>query len=120
MKKFLIFAGVLLTPSLAFAQQLGQLDSLVTSFGRIVNNMVPIVFIIALLVFFWGLAKYILAAGSEESKAEGRRIMVGGIIALFVMASVWGIVRWAQVAIGIDPTKTDITVPTIGGRSPTR
>ncbi len=46
---------------------------------------------LALIFFFWGLAKYILSAGDEEKKTEGRNIMIYGVIALFVMVSVWGL-----------------------------
>ena len=49
----------------------------------------------------WGLAKYILAAGNEESKASGKTIMIGGIVALFVMTSVWGLVGWLGGAVGL-------------------
>ena len=112
MKKVLILGGILLAPSFAFAQNLGNLQQLVASFGQIVSNLIPIVFGIAVVVFFWGLAKYILAAGSEESKAEGRRIMIGGVIAIFVMSSIWGIVIWARSALGVGSTNT-ITVPRI-------
>ena len=39
------------------------------------------------------MAKFILAAGSEEGRKEGRNIMIWGIIALFVIVSVWGLVQ---------------------------
>lgn len=114
MKKVLILAGIVLAPSLALAQNLDNLQNLVSAFGGIVSQLIPIVFGIAVIVFFWGLAKYILAAGSEESKAEGRRIMIGGIIAIFVMASIWGIVRWAQSALGVGQVNS-IPVPSVQG-----
>lgn len=115
MKKVLILSGILLAPALASAQNLDSLGDLVDSFGRIVGDLIPIVFAIIVLVFFWGLAKYVLAAGSEESKAEGRRIMIGGMIALFVAASIWGIVKWAQGGLGVDNVES-ISVPSIKNR----
>ena len=66
-------------------------------------------FALALLFFLWGLAKYIFAAGNEEAKESGKRIMIWGIIALFIMASVWGIVAFLQDLFGV--TDTSITVP---------
>jgi TM2 domain-containing membrane protein YozV len=48
---------------------------------------------LALLYFFWGLARFILNAGGGKEQEEAKAIMLWGIIALFVMISVWGIVR---------------------------
>ena len=53
---------------------------------------IPIILSFALLVFFWGLAKMVWHGGNERNYAEGRRIAFYGVIALFVMLSVWGLV----------------------------
>lgn len=54
--------------------------------------MVGIMLVLGLVVFFWGVVKYIKVTGGEE-KAEAKAIMFWGIIALFVMVSVWGLVQ---------------------------
>jgi len=48
---------------------------------------------LALLFFFWGVARFILNADNEEKRREGKSIMVWGIVALFVMLFVWQIVN---------------------------
>lgn len=65
----------------------------------------------ALLVFFWGLVKFVFQLGGDEKAVEdGKRIMKWGLIALFVMVSVWGIVKFAQKAFNIPgPNHTGIT-----------
>ena len=60
------------------------------------NILTTVVVGIALLAFFWGLVKYIFAQGSETAKADGTKIMGWGLIALFVMVSVWGLVYFMQ------------------------
>ena len=110
MKKFVLAASFALLPAVAFAQ-LGNVENIVDSIGRLVSAATPIVVGLALLAFFWGLAKYIFAAGDEEKKSEGKNIMIWGVIALFVMISVWGIVRFIADAIGIDPDESPIVVP---------
>ena len=71
-----------------------NLQGILQVFANLINLATPIVVALALLYFFWGLAKYILAAGDKEGeKAEGRAIMIWGILALFVMVSVWGIIN---------------------------
>lgn len=61
--------------------------------AELINFALPIVVALALLYFFWGLAQYVLNASNEEKKGKGKEIMIWGIIALFVMVSVWGIVN---------------------------
>jgi len=104
--KILISAIALFTlsalPVLAqSAPTLGNIQVLAQSIGSIVNTLLPIVVAIALLGFFWGLAKFIFAAGDESKKEEGKRVMVWGVIALFVMVSVWGLVFFIGNAVGI-------------------
>lgn len=102
--KRLIIAAFLLTPALALAQsgpQLGNIQTLLTSIGRLVNIALPIVVGIALLGFFWGLAQFIFAAGNDDKKEEGKKHMIWGIIGLFVMVAVWGLVAFVGNALGI-------------------
>ena len=111
MKK-VIFATLALAPAFAFAQTLGNIEILVKSIGNLVGLALPIVVAIALLAFFWGLVKYIFAQGNEESKADAKKIMLWGVIALFVMVSVWGLVRFIGNALGIGQGDT-IIVPKV-------
>ena len=56
----------------------------------------PITFLIvglALLYFLVGVFKYIQSVDNEEKRKEGTAMMTYGIIALFVMVSVWGLVN---------------------------
>jgi hypothetical protein len=61
-------------------------------FVDIVSLLIPIVAAVALLAFFWGLAKFILHSDSDDAHENGRQLMFWGIIALFVMVSIWGII----------------------------
>ncbi len=93
-KKLTIFTllTVLLTPSTVFAapQDFGELVYLLISF---INTTVSIIIALAVLGFFWGIFKYIFSAGDSSKIEEGRKIMVWGIITIFVMVSIWGILR---------------------------
>ena len=102
-KKTALFSLALFAlPAFALAQDLSGLDRLLNAIGDLVDSATPIVVGIALLAFFWGLARYIFNAGSDEAKKEGRNIMIWGIVALFVMVSVWGLVRFLGDALDID------------------
>lgn len=119
MKKFILAATVFVLPAVAFAQgspELGNITTLVTQVRRIIDILIPLMFAIALLVFFYGVVRYILAAGSDEGKELGKKTMIGGIIALFVIASVWGIVSFIGSALGIQQGQQINQVPGVGDR----
>ena len=113
MKK-VILAALAFAPALAFAQELGNIERLVESVGRLVGLALPIVVGLALLAFFWGLVKFIFAQGNEEGAADAKKIMLWGLVALFVMVSVWGLVRFIGNAFDIDQGET-IIVPEVPG-----
>lgn len=110
MKKFALVA-LAAAPALASAQNLGNLETLLRSIGRLVGIALPIVVALALLAFFWGLVKFIFS----DKKEEGKSIMIWGIVALFVMVAVWGLVRFVGSALGITPTQQPDAVPTVPG-----
>jgi len=58
------------------------------------NVVVPVLFAIAFIVFLWGAFNtFILGANSEETKENGKNLMLWGLIGFFVMVSIWGLVN---------------------------
>lgn len=78
-------------PVFAFAQT--TVSGILTTTSTILQQVIPILLIIATVIFIWGLIWYILAAGKEESRKEARNVMIWGIIILFVVVAVWGLVN---------------------------
>ena len=110
MKK--ILTGVLLMgPMIAFAQSLGAVNALATGFGSIVNTLIPVMMGLAVLAFFWGLVKYIASASDEAAKEGGKTLMIWGMIALFVMVALWGILGWVQAQLGLSGTISNTPPP---------
>ena|SRR3989344_3982801 len=98
MKKYIITLTVAFAslPVIARAQLTG-VKSLINAVGGLVNPLIGIVIAVALLAFFWGLAKFIFRVGGDEKAVEGgKRIMIWGLIALFIMVSIWGIINFMQ------------------------
>jgi hypothetical protein len=85
---------------------LAPVQGLVNAGAKLVNTLIPLLFALALLVFVWGVVKFIFNSGNELKKSEGKRVMIGGIIALFVIASVWGIVAFIGKSLKIDQSGT--------------
>ncbi len=108
MKKTALLSGLFLVlPLVAFAQYttapLSNVQNLVRTAGNIIGSLIPILIAIAMIVFFWGLIKYIRSPG--EGHEEGKKIMIAGLVSLFVMVCVWGIIIFAAQALGINPNQ---------------
>jgi len=100
-------------PTVATAQVLQGFQSIAGGLGMIVGILIAIAFAAALLFFFWGVAMYIRSSADEDAKTEGRRIMIGGVIGIFVIASIWGIVWFLRTQFGIFPAPVGTnSVPT--------
>jgi len=78
-----------------------RLNELIDLATNTVSRLIPILVGVALIVFIWGLITNLMSS-NEEKRKEGRKIMVWGIIAIFVMVSIWGIVEYIQDVLGID------------------
>ncbi|MBV9159284.1 MAG: hypothetical protein JO019_01650 [Candidatus Kaiserbacteria bacterium] len=92
--------GTLLLPVLANAQTASGIFNLINTATRILNALVSLFVLAAVVVFFWGLIQYLMNVGEEKSK--GLQTMIWGIIAIFVMVSIWGIIRILQQTIGVN------------------
>jgi len=110
MIKKIIILCVVFFPAIVFAA--GNIQSILITIGDLIGIATPIVVALALLFFFYGLTKYILNAGDEEKKKDGRSIMIWGVVALFVIVSVWGLVRVIGNTFNIDREQT-INVPSV-------
>jgi len=60
--------------------------------GLINNAFVPLIFALAFITFIWGAFQYFFYP-SEDNKQKGREFIIWGIVGMFVMISVWGLVN---------------------------
>lgn len=103
------FAPMLALADSRIEQRVG---SVVQTVGNIINFLIPVAFALAVLYFFYGLAKFILDSGNEEAKVQGKNIMINGIMALFIMVTLYGIINLLGDFFGIQ-TNTNSEAPTI-------
>lgn len=101
----IILAGTALIPAAASAQTLLNTLALVSTF---LNSLVYLFITLAIVIFFWGLIKYLLNDG-QEGKSEGLKIMLMGVVTIFVMVSIWGIIRLLQSTFRV--TSTEPVIP---------
>src|SRR3989344_8060233 len=70
-----------------------NIQSSVATLTGVINQLIPFIISIGLLVFLIGVVQYVSAGGDEEKRTAARGMIIFGIIALFVMVSVWGFVN---------------------------
>lgn len=74
-----------------------MIDLINAAFGIVKNVLIPLAFTMCILYFFWGVAKYIrTGAGSDKAAEEGRRVMIWGIVGIFIAFSIWGIITFIR------------------------
>jgi len=108
-----------LLPVLTFAQpgpqqDLGYIGNAVNQIGNVINLLFPVVTGAAVLGFFIGLAKYIFQAGNEDAQDQGKQIMIAGVVALFFIVAIGGIVNVLATSLGVDTGVIDPGNPVPG------
>lgn len=97
--------------------ELGYFGDLATEIGALVDTAQPVVVGLAILAFFFGLAKYIFQAGDEEAQDEAKQIMIAGVVGLFFIAAIGGIIDLLATSFGIDQGENITPTPTGTGGS---
>ena len=88
--KKLIPFGLLALPFAAGAVE--SINDLFNVTEDIINKLAPLLIAIAVIILLIGIINYIRAGDDEEKRTKGKNEMLYGIIGLFVMVSIWGLV----------------------------
>ena len=59
----------------------------------ILNPIIKLAFAVALLVFFWGIFQFIMSETGDTKRKEGQKKIWYGLLGMFIMVSVYGIIR---------------------------
>lgn len=95
----LVFAA--LVPRVARADT-STLKGIIDSFAEIIGtSVIALLSGAALATFMWGLIQLIGAQGDANKRAEAKRWLVWGIIGMFVLVGLWGIVGFISSTFGI-------------------
>lgn len=117
-KRFFIvsfFTGLI--PAFAYAST--PMEDFIDSGTSLLATFIPILLGVSVLVFFWGLVKFIAHADDEKTHEDGKQLMVWGMIAIFVMVSLWAIIGYIQAELGLDVVMSPITLPAQPNTIPT-
>ena len=113
-----IAGGLSLVPLIGAAQGLSDVITTTDRAVTVVNTGVTIVFVLALLVFGWGVVKYITASGDPAKIKEARGFIWWGVIGMFVLASIFGIIKYIGSQLKIGQDQGTILIP--GVTNPSR
>ncbi len=100
MKKYLGLLAVLAVPAVAFAQDATQLFSLINITKTVLNYIIPILITFAVIYFIWGVISYVISK-DEEARAESRDKIIYGVIGIFVIVAIWGLVGFLSTTLGV-------------------
>jgi Kef-type K+ transport system membrane component KefB len=90
MKK-LLASIVTFFPSLTFAQQLNNINDAAQKATNLGNLVVQLAISLAVIWIIINVIRYLIAGGEEGRKKGGFAILYG-VVALFVILSIWGLV----------------------------
>lgn len=77
----------------------------------LIKYVVPFLFSLATAGFTWGIIQMFINPDNEEKRKKGKSYMVWGIIALFFMISVWGLVGVLSETFGIKTLIPQLSQP---------
>lgn len=100
---FFLFLNVSLAQKVS-APNFSEVGGMLKDFNsNILQNLILLLSGAALVVFLAGLVKFIFNRnkGNVDSLAKDKKAMLWGLIALFVLVSLWGIIRLAQGVLGV-------------------
>ncbi len=119
---FLLVAFVPLVAHADFSLATLNFKTLVEEILSVINVLVPILFSLAFVTFFWGLSKFILNSNKAEEIAKGKSYMLWSILALFILISFRTIIVLVSSELDIGNSanpallKIDGKTPETGGR----
>jgi hypothetical protein len=113
-----ILTFISLVPTVSFAA-LDGVKGLLTALKDILNLVVPVLLLLSVIYFFWGVGQFILHdAGNDKTREEGKKKILWGIVALFVFVSIWGILGWIGDVIGIPISSSQTTTSSNSNEPP--
>lgn len=93
MRKIALFflLSIPIIPVVAFGAT-NTLADIINIFIQLTKSLVIVAVSLVSLAFFWGIAKFIYHADNETERAKGKQFLIWGVVALFALVSVWGII----------------------------
>ncbi len=128
MRKFLALAFGFLAPVASFAQNVNvgpayagnqNVFTLLSTGQSLLNLLIRVLVGLAIVIIIWGVIQFIIAgsSGSEEAQKKAKGTILYGILGLFVITTIWGLVAIVRRTLGTGtPGSADIVLPCVPGQ----
>jgi ribose/xylose/arabinose/galactoside ABC-type transport system permease subunit len=77
------------------------LKGIIEMFTNLGLALIPFLSTLAFLVFVYGVARFIRSAGNEKEIKDSKNLLIWGVIGLFVLVTIWGIIAFLQSEFGV-------------------
>ena len=67
----------------------------------VLNPLIGLVFVIAFLIFLFGILQFINKAADPKAREEGKKKIIYGLVGMFIMFSAYGLIHLILVTFGI-------------------
>ena len=112
--KALIFASVLFAPAFALAAAPRTFHELANKLVTIIDSATGVLIVAGIVIYFFGVSTGLMSKG-EDTQSKLRTYLLWGVITLFIMVSVWGILRLLQNTLFMgDPYSPNVGTPATG------
>lgn len=102
---------IVVMPALVLAAAPRTFRELACEIADLIDTATFTLIIFALVAYFWGLATNIPHFGDEKGAEKRKSFFFWGLIIIFVMVSIWGIVQLLQNTLGVqDPSGSGANV----------
>lgn len=114
MIKKIIIVGLAFSPFLALSHgqttdDIIDIHSFFDALVTIINYTIPLLISFAAIFFIVGIIKFMGSADDEKKHEEGRKMMIWGIVGIFVIVAVWGFTSILVNTFDLDTAVIDIS-----------
>ncbi len=95
----------------AASADITPIKKILTNILSLLTVTVQILITLAFVVFGWGIVKLIINAGNPQKVKDAKKILLWGIVGIFILASLFGIVTFIKTYTGIPNVSPNITPP---------
>jgi predicted cobalt transporter CbtA len=99
-KRIALFALAVLFPMVTFAFE--RMHSLIDNIVQfIINPIIGVIFALGFALFLFGVGRYIMYSGNDTERDTGRQHIMWGLVGMFIMVAVAGIINLIRGTIGV-------------------
>jgi len=89
-----------------------NIDSLLLKINQnIINPLIALMFVFATVSFLAGVVKFYIASSEEKDRTTGHNLIKWGLVGMFIMVSVFGIMKIIVNTLGVNLTEFGTSIP---------